>query len=132
SDVFFAPSDGARAPSRPTAGELLPVPGATFAYLAPAEIVPNPRQPRTAFDDVALAELVATVKEIGILQPVVVRPTPGGPGYELVMGERRLRAAHDAGLDAIPAIIRTTDDADMLRDALVENLHRAQLNPLEE
>jgi ParB family chromosome partitioning protein len=108
------------------------VPGATFAYLPPADIVPNARQPRTVFDEEALAELVGSVREIGILQPVVVRPNPAGPGYELIMGERRLRAAKEAGLDAIPAIVRTTDDADMLRDALVENLHRSQLNPLEE
>lgn len=136
SDVFFAPTDGSRAPGRPrtAAGEseLLPVPGASFAYLAPAEIVPNPRQPRTVFDEEALSELVASIREIGVLQPIVVRPNPAGPGYELVMGERRLRASQEAGLDAVPAIIRTTDDADMLRDALVENLHRSQLNPLEE
>ncbi len=128
SDAFFS-SSGSRAA---TASDLLPVPGATFAHLAPADIVPNPRQPRTAFDEDALAELVGSVREIGVLQPIVVRPNPAGAGYELIMGERRLRAAREAGLDAIPAIIRTTDDADMLRDALVENLHRSQLNPLEE
>jgi ParB family chromosome partitioning protein len=84
------------------------------------------------FDEDALAELVGSVKEVGILQPVVIRPAATGSGYELIMGERRLRAARAAGLEAIPAIIRNTDDTDMLRDALVENLHRTQLNPLEE
>ena len=127
SDAFFTPSG-----ARDAATDLLPVPGARFAQIPPADIVPNPRQPRTNFDEDALAELVGSVKEIGILQPVVVRPNPAGAGYELIMGERRLRAAREAGLDAIPAIVRTTDDADMLRDALVENLHRSQLNPLEE
>jgi ParB family chromosome partitioning protein len=129
------PSDAFFTPSRPGAGaalDLLPVPGATFAYLPPADIVPNPRQPRTVFDSDALAELVGSIREIGVLQPIVVRPNPSGPGFELIMGERRLRAAREAGLEAIPAIVRTTDDADMLRDALVENLHRSQLNPLEE
>jgi ParB family chromosome partitioning protein len=132
------PSDAFFATSRPGHGaggaplDLLPVPGATFAYLPPADIVPNPRQPRTSFDADALAELVGSIREIGVLQPIVVRPNPRGPGFELIMGERRLRAAREAGLDAIPAIVRTTEDADMLRDALVENLHRSQLNPLEE
>ncbi len=132
SDVFFTPTDGARH-RRP--GEdlgLLPVPGATFAYLDIDEIVPNPRQPRTAFDEDSLAELVGSVREVGILQPIVVRPHQSGAGYELIMGERRLRAAKTAELKSIPAIIRNTDDTDMLRDALVENLHRSELNPLEE
>lgn len=96
-----------------------------------AEIVPNPRQPRREFDEDDLAELSASLKELGLLQPIVVRPRGGG-GYELVMGERRLRAATAAGWTDIPAIVRRTEDADMLRDALLENLHRAQLNPLEE
>jgi ParB family chromosome partitioning protein len=127
SDVFFSPS------ARHTAtADLVPVPGAEFAYLSPADIAPNPRQPRTVFDEAALAELVDSIAEVGILQPVVVRPATSGSGYELIMGERRLRAAKAAGLDAIPAIIRNTDDTDMLRDALVENLHRSELNPLEE
>lgn len=111
---------------------LRPVPGATFAYLDPADVVPNPRQPRTVFDPDALAELVGSIKEIGVLQPIVVRRNPDGPGFELIMGERRLRATREAGLTEIPAIIRSTEDVDMLRDALVENLHRSQLNPLEE
>ena len=113
-------------------GELVPVPGASFAHIDPASVVPNPRQPRTVFDEEALAELVGSIKEIGVLQPIVVRPNPAGEGYELIMGERRLRASREAGLEEIPAIIRETDDVDLLRDALVENLHRSQLNPLEE
>lgn len=113
-------------------GELVPVPGARFAHIDPHAVVPNPRQPRTVFDEDALAELVGSIKEIGVLQPIVVRPNPVGEGYELIMGERRLRASKEAGLTEIPAIIRDTDDTDLLRDALVENLHRSQLNPLEE
>ena len=96
-----------------------------------ASIRPNPRQPRTVFDEDTLGELAESIQEVGLLQPVVVRPMPDG-AYELVVGERRLRAAVLAGLDAIPAIVRRTEDADLLRDALLENLHRAQLNPLEE
>ena len=111
---------------------LRPVPGARFAYIDPALVVPNPRQPRQVFDAGSLAELVGSIKEIGVLQPIVVRPQPNGEGYELIMGERRLRATREAGLTEIPAIVRSTDDMDLLRDALVENLHRAQLNPLEE
>ncbi|MDC7121846.1 ParB/RepB/Spo0J family partition protein [Cellulomonas fimi] len=109
---------------------LLPVPGARFAELAVASIRPNPRQPRTVFDEEALEELVGSIREIGVLQPVVVRAV--GDGYELIMGERRWRATQAAGLDTIPAIVRDTEDSDLLRDALLENLHRAQLNPLEE
>lgn len=105
--------------------------GAHFAEVPISDIRPNPRQPRTVFDEDALAELVASITEVGLLQPVVVRPLEAG-GYELVMGERRLRATQKAGLATIPAIIRRTEDADLLRDALLENLHRAQLNPLEE
>lgn len=111
---------------------LRPVPGARFAYIDPAQVVPNPRQPRQVFDEEALAELVGSIKEVGVLQPIVVRPNPSGEGFELIMGERRLRATRDAGLTEIPAIVRSTDDVDLLRDALVENLHRSQLNPLEE
>jgi len=129
-DVFFGGS-GTSTSEVPTVG-LIPVPGARFAHLDPASIVPNPRQPRAVFDEDALAELVGSIKEIGVLQPVVVRPNPNGEGFELIMGERRLRATRLAGLDAIPAIIRETEDTDLLRDALVENLHRSQLNPLEE
>jgi len=94
-------------------------------------IVPNPRQPRSVFDDEALAELAHSVREVGLLQPIVVRPLPGDR-FELVMGERRWRAAREAGLTAIPAIVRVTGDQDLLRDALLENLHRSELNPLEE
>jgi ParB family chromosome partitioning protein len=113
--------------------ELLPVPGARLAHLNPADIVPNAAQPRSVFDEDDLAELVHSIREVGVLQPIVVRPIPDRPGtYELVMGERRLRATKEVGLDSIPAIVRDTADVDMLRDALLENLHRAQLNPLEE
>jgi len=104
---------------------------AYFDQIPLDSIVPNPRQPRTVFDDEALAELVHSVREVGLLQPIVVRPTEGGR-FELVMGERRWRAAREAGLEAIPAIVRVTGDQDLLRDALLENLHRSQLNPLEE
>lgn len=113
--------------------ELLPVPGAHFAEIPVAAIRPNAWQPRSVFDEGDLDELVDSIKEIGVLQPIVVRPSrDGGDTYELIMGERRWRAAQAAGLDAIPSIVRETDDADMLRDALLENLHRAALNPLEE
>jgi ParB family chromosome partitioning protein len=135
---------------------LAPVPGATFAILPISAIRPNPRQPRTVFDEDELAELAASIREIGVLQPVVVRPIPTGsstgsstdgsaegsaegsadadegPRYELIMGERRLRASQLAGQDSIPAIVKDTHDDDLLRDALLENLHRSQLNPLEE
>ncbi|WP_375498019.1 ParB/RepB/Spo0J family partition protein [uncultured Jatrophihabitans sp.] len=107
------------------------VPGATLAEVPVADIHPNARQPRQVFDEDALAELSHSIREFGVLQPVVVRADPAG-GYELVMGERRLRAAIAAGLERIPAIVRTTTDDAMLRDALLENIHRAQLNPLEE
>jgi ParB family transcriptional regulator, chromosome partitioning protein len=114
----------------PTDGPL-PVPGATYADLPIASVHPNAKQPRQVFDEDALAELAHSVREFGVLQPVVVR-ADGAGGYELVMGERRLRAAVAAGLETIPAIIRSTADDAMLRDALLENIHRAQLNPLEE
>jgi ParB family transcriptional regulator, chromosome partitioning protein len=94
-------------------------------------ISPNPKQPRTVFNEEAMAELVASIKEIGILQPPVVRQTSPGR-YELVMGERRFRAAKLAGLRSIPVIIRQTPDNELLREALIENIHRSQLNPLEE
>lgn len=94
-------------------------------------ISPNPRQPRTVFDETALNELIASIKEIGILQPPVVRQTTPGK-YELIMGERRFRAAKAAGLKMIPVIIRQTPDNELLREALIENIHRSQLNPLEE
>src|SRR5262249_5196793 len=111
--------------------ELPPIPsGAYFADLPIGQIHPNAVQPRQVFDEDAMAELVHSIHEVGLLQPVVVRPTGAGT-YELVMGERRWRAAQQAELETIPAIVRETDDADMLRDALLENLHRSQLNPLE-
>jgi ParB family chromosome partitioning protein len=105
--------------------------GAYFADLPIAQVAPNHVQPRQVFDEEAMAELVHSIREVGLLQPVVVRRS-GPESYELVMGERRWRAAQEAGLEAIPAIVRQTDDSDMLRDALLENLHRSQLNPLEE
>ncbi|WP_081615425.1 ParB/RepB/Spo0J family partition protein [Nocardioides sp. Iso805N] len=110
---------------------LRPVEGAYFAELPLTFIRPNHVQPRQVFDEEAMDELVHSVKEIGLLQPIVVRRT-GDEEYELVMGERRWRASQRAGLATIPAIVRETDDTDMLRDALLENLHRSQLNPLEE
>jgi ParB family chromosome partitioning protein len=119
-----------------TVAELEVVSGARYAEIALDDVRPNPRQPRTVFDEDALAELVHSIREIGLLQPIVVRPTPdgddGAPPYELVAGERRWRAAREAGLDPIPAIVRETADDALLRDALLENLHRAQLNALEE
>lgn len=113
---------------------LAPVPGATFAEVPVEQIRPNPRQPRTVFDDDDLAELAHSIGEIGVLQPVVVRQvaTDGDVRYELVMGERRWRASREAGLATIPAIVKETEDDALLRDALLENLHRSQLNPLEE
>jgi ParB family transcriptional regulator, chromosome partitioning protein len=110
---------------------LAPVDGAHFREVDVAAITPNPRQPRQVFDEESMAELTHSIREIGLLQPVVVRPAGGGR-FELIMGERRWRAAMDAGLSTLPAIVRETTDDAMLRDALLENLHRAQLNPLEE
>jgi ParB family transcriptional regulator, chromosome partitioning protein len=111
----------------------MPVPGARFAEVPVGSIEPNPRQPRTIFDEDELAELVHSVREVGVLQPIVVRPVQGRPErYELIMGERRWRASQQAGLERVPAIVRETADDDLLRDALLENLHRSQLNPLEE
>jgi ParB family chromosome partitioning protein len=121
------PADAEEAP----AGTTEPVAGAFFAELPVGQIVPNAVQPRQVFDEEEMTELVHSIREVGLLQPVVVRRT-GPESYELVMGERRWRASQAAGLDRIPAIIRETDDTDMLRDALLENLHRSQLNPLEE
>ncbi|AZP18990.1 ParB/RepB/Spo0J family partition protein [Streptomyces aquilus] len=105
--------------------------GAHFAELPLDSITPNPRQPREVFDEDALQELVTSIREVGLLQPVVVRQV-GPARYELIMGERRWRASREAGLEAIPAIVRATEDDKLLLDALLENLHRAQLNPLEE
>lgn len=141
-DVFFPDRVGEKARltrgdagSEPAegggSGVLKPVPGASFHFLPTAAILPNPRQPRTEFDADDLAELVGSIREVGILQPVVVRQT-GPETFELIMGERRLRASKVAGLEEIPAIVRSTSDDDLLRDALLENLHRAELNPLEE
>ena len=116
--------------------ELVPVPGARFAELPVESVSPNPRQPRTVFDEDDMAELAHSVAEIGVLQPIVVRPVEsaadGSARFELVMGERRWRASQQAGLATVPAIIRETGDDELLRDALLENLHRSQLNPLEE
>lgn len=125
-DVFFplAGSQGGR-----------DVPGARFQLINPLNVVPNAVQPRTEFRPEELAELEHSIREFGVLQPIVVRPLSGTGAdatYELVMGERRLRASKAVGLTEIPAVIRDTKDADMLRDALLENLHRANLNALEE
>jgi ParB family transcriptional regulator, chromosome partitioning protein len=130
--VSTSPDDARVNVSRETV-QLLPVPGTSFAEIPVDQISTNPRQPRTVFDEDELAELVHSITEIGVLQPIVVRPTADKPGsYELVMGERRWRASQLAGLELIPAIIRQTADDDLLRDALLENLHRSQLNSLEE
>ncbi|MGH3851965.1 MAG: ParB/RepB/Spo0J family partition protein [Pseudonocardiaceae bacterium] len=126
-----------------------PMAGAVYQEVPMGAIVPNPRQPRQAFDEESLAELAHSIREFGLLQPIVLRPLPTEPAigqlpaqpairqpgvarYELIMGERRWRAAQQAGLDRIPAIVRGTADDAMLRDALLENIHRVQLNPLEE
>ena len=137
-DVLFprtsAPSTATAVIERedePAAPDLVEVPGARLIHVNPHLIVPNPRQPRTHFDADDLAELVHSVREFGVLQPVVVRDTGEGT-YELIMGERRTRAAREAGLESIPAVIRDTADEHLLRDALLENLHRSELNPLEE
>lgn len=111
--------------------------GAVYREIVPTQIEPNPRQPRQVFDEEALAELVHSIREFGLMQPIVVRAVPGvdgdsAPRYQLVMGERRWRAAQEAGVATIPAIVRETADDTMLRDALLENIHRVQLNPLEE
>lgn len=150
-DVFFSPAAAGQpgTTGNPgTAGQnlaqngsqsgsegLIPVPGASFASLDLAQIVPNRVNPRTVFETEALSELIHSIKEFGVLQPIVVRPLgekDGKPAFELIMGERRFRAAKEAGLQQIPAVIRDTADEDMLRDALLENIHRANLNPLEE
>lgn len=118
-----SPNGAAELPAAPV--------GAYFAELPLDSITPNPRQPREVFDEDLLQELVTSIKEVGLLQPIVVRQV-GPARYELIMGERRWRACHEAQLEAIPAIVRATDDEKLLLDALLENLHRAQLNPLEE
>jgi ParB family chromosome partitioning protein len=126
---FSAPAAPPAAPAVPEGA--LGVPGAQLREVAVEDVVPNPKQPRQVFDDEALEELSHSVREFGLLQPIVVRENGTG-GYELIMGERRLRAARAAGLDTVPAIVRDTTDDAMLRDALLENIHRVQLNPLEE
>jgi ParB family chromosome partitioning protein len=145
SDVFFpraVAADGGAEASAPentqdpagseeAVDNLVAVPGARLAHIDPHSIVPNPRQPRTHFKPEDLAELVHSVREFGVLQPVVVR-SKGDGTYELIMGERRTRASREAGLTSIPAVIRDTADEHLLRDALLENLHRSELNPLEE
>jgi ParB family chromosome partitioning protein len=126
--VFFGGSTNAPV-------DLLPVPGATFGYLNIADITPNAKQPRSNFDAADFAELVGSVREFGVLQPISVRSLGKQNGvdkYELIMGERRLRASKEAGLTQIPAVIRETGDENMLRDALLENLHRSDLNAIEE
>ncbi|MEP6799855.1 MAG: ParB/RepB/Spo0J family partition protein, partial [Lapillicoccus sp.] len=134
---FSGPDMSERAGQRPAAN-LAPVPGARFAELPVTSIRPNPRQPRTVFDEDEMAELIHSIAEIGVLQPIVVREisdrsgVPDGVDYELIMGERRWRATQAAGLELVPAIVKDTLDDNLLRDALLENLHRSQLNPLEE
>jgi ParB family chromosome partitioning protein len=122
-DVFFGSET-----KQPVGVEVAP--GARLAELDLSQITPNPQQPRSVFEAEAFGELVHSIREFGVLQPIVVRPM--GAGYELIMGERRLRASKEAGLLSIPAVIRETADENMLRDALLENIHRANLNPLEE
>lgn len=123
---------------------LAPVPGVSYGEIPVEQIRPNPRQPRSVFDEDDMAELVHSIREIGVLQPIVIRPIPAGQGpdeldnaadgvrYELIMGERRWRASQEAGKATVPAIVKETEDDDLLRDALLENLHRSQLNALEE
>jgi len=126
--VFFGGSTNAPV-------DLLPVPGATFGFLSIDDITPNAKQPRTNFDPDDFAELVGSIREFGVLQPISVRSLGKQNGvdkYELIMGERRLRASKEAGLSQIPAVIRETGDENMLRDALLENLHRSDLNAIEE
>jgi len=126
-DVFLSPQ---------STDDISAIPGVRFAAIPVGDISPNPQQPRKEFRQEELDELTHSVREFGVLQPIVVRlrtpMEPGLPPYELIMGERRLRAATAAGLEAIPAVVRDTANEDMLRDALLENLHRANLNPLEE
>ncbi|MEV7621597.1 ParB/RepB/Spo0J family partition protein [Actinoplanes sp. NPDC089786] len=131
---FAAPAEPEPVPEPPASdpsSELAPVPGARFAELPVTSIQPNAKQPRHVFDEDALEELKVSIQEVGFLQPIVVRDL-GNDTYELVMGERRWRAAQAVGKETIPAIVRDTRDDAMLRDALLENIHRANLNPLEE
>ena len=130
------PADPAQVAPLQVAPPVPSVAGARFAELPLDAITPNPLQPRQHFDEEALAELVTSIREVGLLQPVVVREvaaaSDGSPRYELVLGERRWRASREAGKSTVAAIIRDTADDEMLRDALLENLHRQELNPLEE
>jgi ParB family transcriptional regulator, chromosome partitioning protein len=136
-DVFFPGAPSSEKPAKDDAADasaeadLVSVPGARLIHVDPHKVVPNPRQPRTHFDPDDLAELVHSVREFGVLQPIVVRDKGDGT-YELIMGERRTRASREAGVESIPAVVRDTEDEFLLRDALLENLHRSQLNPLEE
>ena len=130
-DPAAVPDPASLAAPAPDTSEPAEVPGASFREIPVGDIRPNAKQPRQVFDEDALEELKTSIREFGLLQPVVVRET--GPGsYELVMGERRWRATRELGLETIPAIVRGTADDAMLRDALLENLHRVELNPLEE
>lgn len=137
SDVFFdgGGSAGRTRPTAPPPQEDAPEPAGQVVgelRLVPLDAIsPNPRQPRTEFDEDALEELAASIREVGVLQPIVVRPV-GGDRFELVMGERRWRASRLAELTEVPAVVRRTADDDLLREALLENVHRSQLNPLEE
>jgi len=137
-DVLAKDADRAQNEQDEADEGLVEVPGATYAELPLDQIIPNTRQPRNVFDEEELEELAASIREVGVLQPVIVRPLaapiPGQPKarYELIMGERRWRASELAGIETVPALIRHTQDEDLLRDALLENLHRAELNPLEE
>ncbi|MFC7619757.1 ParB/RepB/Spo0J family partition protein [Microlunatus sp. GCM10028923] len=129
---LFQRTEPREAAESPQPAPSHPVPeGSYFAEIDANAVTPNPKQPRTVFDEDAMAELVASIEEVGLLQPIVVRPIGEGK-FELVMGERRWRASQQAKLEKIPAIVRETKDHDLLRDALLENLHRSQLNPLEE
>ncbi|WP_293696549.1 ParB/RepB/Spo0J family partition protein [uncultured Agrococcus sp.] len=126
-DVFFTEPQAAE--------DLAVVPGARLLAISPSDIRPNSQQPRQVFDEEELAQLEHSIREFGVFQPIVVRPIEGAkkePHFELIMGERRWRATQRAGLSEIPAVVKDTPDDAMLRDALLENLHRAQLNPLEE
>ncbi|WP_248116743.1 MULTISPECIES: ParB/RepB/Spo0J family partition protein [unclassified Micrococcus] len=129
-----APPAGRATAARPAPQNegTVPTSIAVLREIPVGDIQPNPRQPREVFDEEHMAELVTSIREVGVLQPVVVREVSGAVPYELIMGERRWRATQLAGLETIPAIVRHTPDQDLLRDALLENLHRSQLNPLEE
>jgi ParB family chromosome partitioning protein len=127
----LASADASIEPAQPSAPGLGAIPGAYFDEIPVSAISANPRQPRQIFDEEALAELAASISEVGLLQPIVVRKIADGE-YQLIMGERRWRASQVAELEVVPAIVRETSDSDLLRDALIENLHRQQLNALEE